>query len=85
MIWPEGDESLPQSTVDAIQSLLTVEPNNRPKAEDVKVMECFKDLEWETLLNQNAPFIPQPDSVYDTTYFDAKNLANQFQMSLFKP
>ena len=83
LLWPEGDEALPQTSVDAIEQILTVNPVERPRAAGLKAMECFSDIDWDDIHNKPAPFVPNPDDVYDTTYFNAKNLANHLQMSEF--
>ena len=83
LLWPEGDEALSEQSVSAIEQLLTVNPEQRPRARGVKEMTCFSDLDWNDIHNQPAPFVPNPDNGYDTTYFNAKNLANHLQMSEF--
>ncbi|XP_057289923.1 serine/threonine-protein kinase greatwall-like [Hydractinia symbiolongicarpus] len=85
LIWPEGEESLSQNCVDCIEGLLTVNPEMRPKPDTIKEMHCFDGFDWKNLPTASAPFIPQPDDVYDTTYFEAKNVANKLLMSAFKP
>ena len=83
MIWPEGEECLSESTVDTIKWLLSYDPAERPIASDIKQLQCFSHLKWDVLKYESAPFIPQPDDKYDTTYFDAKNLARKIKMSDF--
>ncbi|XP_066910266.1 serine/threonine-protein kinase greatwall-like [Clytia hemisphaerica] len=83
LLWPEGEEALSEPTVVAIERFLTVDPDKRPKADEVKTMDCFGSIDWNDIHNQQAPFVPQPDDNYDTTYFNAKNLANHLHMSEF--
>ena len=85
LLWPENEEALSDDAVTAIEKLLTVNPEERPKANDVKRMECFQDIDWLNIHTKEAPFVPQPDDNFDTTYFNAKNLANQLQLSEFNP
>jgi len=85
LLWPDGDEALSKNSVLAIEKFLTVNPEERPKASDVKVMQCFNGFDWCNAHNLKAPFVPQPDNIYDTTYFNAKNLANQLKLSEFNP
>ena len=85
LLWPEGEECLSENAVDAIEALLTADPDLRPNAEQIKNMACFNELNWGNLLNEKASFVPQPDDLYDTTYFSARNNANHLQMSIFKP
>ena len=36
-------------------------------------MAVFDSIDWENLLNMEAPWIPQPDDNLDTAYFEGKN------------
>eukprot|EP00106_Octopus_bimaculoides_P000902 XP_014768344.1 PREDICTED: serine/threonine-protein kinase greatwall-like [Octopus bimaculoides] len=71
--WPEGDEVLSEEACAAIQSLLTMNPDKRPRAIGVKNMKIFENVAWEKLLEQPAPFQPQPSDETDTTYFEVRN------------
>ena len=31
-----------------------------------------KDVDWEHILDEEAPFVPQPDNATDTTYFNTR-------------
>ena len=60
--------------MDCILSLLTFDPHLR--ADDVVLQSktpLTKDVQWSTILDETPPFVPQPDSATDTTYFHAKN------------
>nr|XP_014290111.1 serine/threonine-protein kinase greatwall isoform X2 [Halyomorpha halys] len=81
--WPEGEESLSVEAVEAIQQLLTRDPSVRPKGEEVKKFRLFREVNWKDLHNSTAPFIPQPDSIIDTSYFTARNTLQNIQMSGF--
>ena len=83
MIWPDGDEALPEDCIDAINFILTEDPTRRPKAVDLKLLPCFSEINWTNLHNEKAPFIPTPDDDCDTTYFTARNLASHLKMSNF--
>lgn len=83
LVWPDGEESLSKHSVEAITQLLHVNMSERASAKELKSMQCFASINWENLHMDNPPFVPQPDNMYDTTYFDAKNAANQLQMSVF--
>lgn len=61
-----------EESVSAIEAILTLDPNSRPNGADVRKMPLFKHINWENLLNTEAPFIPQPDSSTDTCYFQGK-------------
>ncbi|CAH1393994.1 unnamed protein product [Nezara viridula] len=81
--WPEGEESLSVEAVEAIQQLLTRDPTVRPKGDEVKKFKLFSEVNWKDLHNSTAPFIPQPDSIVDTSYFTARNTLQNIQMSGF--
>ncbi len=36
-------------------------------------LSFFSSVSWPDLLEQEAPFVPQPEDVTDTGYFDARN------------
>ena len=71
--WPEGEESLSNVAVSAILALLEVNPADRADGPTVRAMPLTKDVNWDNILNMQAPFIPNPDHASDTTYFDARN------------
>lgn len=81
--WPEGEELLSHEAVSAIESILTVDPNARPNGADVRKMSLFRNIDWENLLNQEPPFVPQPDSSTDTCYFQARNIMQHLHVSSF--
>ncbi|GAB1602715.1 serine/threonine-protein kinase greatwall [Argonauta hians] len=71
--WPEGEEVLSEEACAAIQSLLTMNPDERPRTIGVKSMKIFENMVWDKLLEQPAPFQPQPSDETDTTYFEVRN------------
>ncbi|XP_071454278.1 serine/threonine-protein kinase greatwall isoform X2 [Hetaerina americana] len=79
--WPEEDEALSEEMVEAILSLLTLDPDKRPKAAGVKLMSLFHTITWDTLKDSTAPFIPQPDDETDTVYFQARNILQHLNVS----
>lgn len=70
--WPEGEEALSQEAVSAIETLLTMDPKDRPAAVAVKQMPLFKNVDWENQLNTEPPFTPTPDDLHDTGYFQGE-------------
>ena len=40
-------------------------------AAEIKQHPFFQGLNWETLRSQEPPFVPQPESITDTSYFPA--------------
>ena len=45
--------------------------------EEVKAFSWFKDVEWDNLNLQNPAFIPHPNEVTDTEYFDDRGAKEQ--------
>ncbi|KAK7205226.1 hypothetical protein BZA70DRAFT_176590 [Myxozyma melibiosi] len=75
--WPEGDpESLPpvsEAARDLINRLICTDPEQRlgaKSSQEVKEHPFFKGINWETILSEEAPFIPRPVDEEDTAYFD---------------
>ena len=42
-------------------------------------MGLFSEIDWENVLDMEAPFVPQPDDQMDTCYFDRKFYVHFFQ------
>jgi serine/threonine-protein kinase RIM15 len=60
---------------DLITKLLKRNPSERLGAkgiQEIKDHPFFKGIVWETLLNQEAPFIPSPTNWEDTSYFESR-------------
>lgn len=74
--WPEDEESLSAHAVSAIESFLTMEPKKRPDASIVKQMELFSNIDWKNQLNADPPFVPNPDDIYDTCYFQSQLISS---------
>lgn len=81
--WPTEDEALSEETVTAIEALLTIDPDLRPKAVDVMKMTVFEHIDWENLLSTQPPFVPDPYDPTDTGYFQARNELLNFNISNF--
>ncbi|XP_030848671.1 serine/threonine-protein kinase greatwall-like [Strongylocentrotus purpuratus] len=79
--WPEGDEAISVIAQDLIEKLLTLAPEDRPTATDVKQHEFLHDLDWDHVREMEPPFVPAPDDETDTTYFDARNKACNLDLS----
>jgi serine/threonine protein kinase len=82
--WPTDDEALSKQTVDAIESLLTPDPEKRPKAPEVMKLDVFQNTDWENLLEAKPPFVPDPYDLTDTGYFQARNELLNFNISNFE-
>ncbi|KAL0278932.1 UNVERIFIED_CONTAM: hypothetical protein PYX00_000609 [Menopon gallinae] len=79
--WPEGDEVLSPAAIEAIDALLTLDPSLRPSGSTVTKLTIFKDIDWSRLLDMEAPFVPQPDDITDTAYFQARNILQHLNVS----
>ncbi|KAK7118077.1 hypothetical protein R3I94_021806 [Phoxinus phoxinus] len=81
--WPDGDEELTQNSRNAIEILLTMDPNKRAGFKELKYHAFFEGVDWENLHHKSMPFIPQPDDETDTSYFQARNTAQHLTVSGF--
>ena len=72
--WPEDDdEALSQESISCINSLLNPNPEKRFKLADLKKHKLFESIDWNNVINEKAPFLPNPDNLMDTFYFEASN------------
>ncbi|OAA64327.1 serine/threonine-protein kinase [Niveomyces insectorum RCEF 264] len=86
--WPEGmeDEVSPEAK-DLINKLLCMEPRDRLGAnrdekyasggEEIRNHPWFQDVNWDTLLQDVAQFVPQLENPEDTEYFDTRGATLQ--------
>ncbi|XP_066441590.1 serine/threonine-protein kinase greatwall-like isoform X2 [Eleutherodactylus coqui] len=81
--WPEDDETLSVNAHSAIDILLTLDNTKRAGLKELKAHAFFHGIDWENLQNMPMPFIPQPDDETDTTYFEARNNAQDLKVSGF--
>lgn len=56
----------------AIEALLTMEPGQRPAAAHLKAMPLFRNVDWDHQLDAEPPFVPTPDDLHDTGYFQGR-------------
>lgn len=87
--WPDDPDSAPISdeAKDLINKLLCMDPpqrlgSNREEkfpsgGEEIRNHPWFKDVTWDTLLEDEAQFVPQPENPEDTEYFDARGAVLQ--------
>lgn len=68
--WPRGEEALSQPAQEAIESLLTPDPELRPNGSCLREMTVFSSIQWDELHESQAPFVPSPDDSMDTSYFN---------------
>lgn len=87
--WPDDADSEPVSdeAKDLINKLLCMEPpsrlgSNREESfasggEEIRNHPWFNGVNWDTLLEDEAQFVPQPENPEDTEYFDARGAVLQ--------
>lgn len=81
--YPLDDEALSPEAVEVVESLLTMDPPNRPSAKEVRFMKFFESIDWNDIQNQKPPFIPALDDPTDTGYFEARNILQHLELSNF--
>eukprot|EP00898_Chlorokybus_atmophyticus_P004185 jgi/Chlat1/4768/Chrsp308S00818 len=72
--WPAEEYMSPEAR-DLIDKLLTVDPSKRlgsKGADEVKAHPFFADINWTTLAQEKALFIPAVSDAHDTSYFMAR-------------
>jgi serine/threonine-protein kinase RIM15 len=77
--WPEEDEEeeISEAAKDIMNKLMCIDQTKRlgaGGAAEVKNHPFFSDINWETLFEDDTPFIPQPEHPEDTDYFDSRGL-----------
>ncbi|CAN6891998.1 hypothetical protein Bca4012_092329 [Brassica carinata] len=72
MPWPDVPGQMSYEAQDLINRFLVHEPEKRLGANgaaEVKSHPFFRGVDWENLAMQKAAFVPQPESIHDTSYF----------------
>lgn len=88
IMWPEEDEcEVSQDAKDLMNKLMTINPKERLGAnmneqfkcggEEIRKHPWFDSINWETLLEDEARFVPAPENPEDTEYFDARGASLQ--------
>ncbi|CAD6570511.1 MAG: hypothetical protein ASARMPRED_003767 [Alectoria sarmentosa] len=86
--WPEDVESsVSEDAKDLMTKLMTIESRDRLGAnmaekylsggDEIRQHPWFNGTKWETLLEDEAQFIPAPENPEDTEYFDARGATLQ--------
>ncbi|KAG2305098.1 hypothetical protein Bca52824_033749 [Brassica carinata] len=73
--WPSIPEEMTYEARDLIDRLLTKDPHQRLGARgaaEVKQHIFFKDINWDTLPEQKATFVPDTEDALDTSYFQSR-------------
>jgi serine/threonine-protein kinase RIM15 len=85
--WPENDEDygISDEAKDLMNRLLCIDPAKRLGAnmedkfasggEEIRNHSWFADVNWESLRDDEASFIPAPENPEDTEYFDTRGAA----------
>jgi len=84
LIWPDGDEALSIEATEVIKRLLVPKICDRYDSEGIKNHRFFKTVDWKNLHKVTPPFVPNPDDAFDTTYFEARNVVQNLQISAFR-
>eukprot|EP00127_Corallochytrium_limacisporum_P001241 Clim_evm11s47 gene=Clim_evmTU11s47 len=71
--WPAVPDEMSPQMGQAIDKLLTSDPKRRPNFSDLQAMALFRDIDWDHILEKEAPWVPEPFTDDDTSYFDARN------------
>ena len=83
LAWPE-EEEMPVSdeAKDLMNKLIQIDPRDRLGANkeekfenggaEIQAHTWFGDINWDTCLEDEAQFVPQPENPEDTEYFDAR-------------
>lgn len=86
--WPDDEEfEVSEDAKHLINSLIKLDPKERLGAnleekfpsggDEIRNHQWFKDINWDTLLEDEAQFIPNPENPEDTEYFDARGATLQ--------
>ncbi|KAH8691997.1 putative serine threonine protein kinase [Talaromyces proteolyticus] len=86
--WPEESHELASpEAIDLMNSLMTINPEQRLGANieekfpnggaEIRAHPWFADINWDTLLEDKAEFVPNPENPEDTEYFDARGATLQ--------
>jgi serine/threonine protein kinase len=72
-----NDDQVSPEAASLINSLLERDPEKRSKeVEKIKEHSFFQGLSWETLREEEAPFIPQVKNEMDISYFAKRKIFN---------
>lgn len=86
--WPDEEETeVSQQAIDLINQLLCIDSRHRlgsnmdeefaSGGEQIRKHAWFSDINWETLNETQASFIPAPENPEDTEYFDTRGATTQ--------
>ena len=80
--WPQDDSAVSPEARDLMQRLMTLNPRERLGAnndetyenggEEIRSHPWFADIDWNSINEAEASFIPNPQDIEDTEYFDSR-------------
>ncbi|KAL7628705.1 rim15, signal transduction response regulator [Parahypoxylon ruwenzoriense] len=87
IMWPDDPDDVSSEAKDLIHKLLCIDPQQRlgsnrddkyaSGGEEIRNHPWFAGMNWDTLLQDDAQFVPQPENPEDTEYFDARGATLQ--------
>ncbi|KAJ8132177.1 hypothetical protein O1611_g1449 [Lasiodiplodia mahajangana] len=85
--WPDDEDMVSPEAKDLINQLLCIDPQQRlgknreekfaSGGEEIRNHPWFSGMNWDTLLQDEAQFVPQPENPEDTEYFDSRGATLQ--------
>ncbi|KAI0535937.1 putative response regulator receiver RIM15p [Xylaria digitata] len=85
--WPDDEDLISPEAKDLINRLLCVDPQQRlgknledkfaSGGEEIRNHPWFAGMNWDSLLQDEAQFVPQPENPEDTEYFDSRGATLQ--------
>ncbi|KAL9106076.1 MAG: hypothetical protein Q9227_008862 [Pyrenula ochraceoflavens] len=86
--WPmDSDLNISSQAQDLVERLIRLDPKQRLGAnleakfpsggDEIRNHPWFMDINWDTLLEDEAQFVPNPENPEDTEYFDARGATLQ--------
>ncbi|KAG5513817.1 hypothetical protein PMAC_000855 [Pneumocystis sp. 'macacae'] len=81
-VYEEKEFNIQDNTWEIITKLITSPRRRLSSIQEVKEQKYFKYIDWTTLRQQEAPFVPDLDSEFDHGYFD--DFTNEDDMLKYK-
>ncbi|CAA7048174.1 unnamed protein product [Microthlaspi erraticum] len=84
--WPNVPDEMSLEAYNLIDRLLTEDPQQRLGARgaaEVKQHIFFKDINWDTIAEQKASFVPDMEDAHDTSYFESRYPDNSSGVKCF--
>lgn len=78
-IWPD-DVEVSENYKKFVHDLLNMNPEKRPEADVLKTYKIFENINFDELYQTQAPFIPNLNDNFDTTYFERSRNSGTFNL-----